>query len=285
MTHSPTPRFDRIISLVMIVILGLGVIFLVEASPNILQLYLGGDLPVITVSWLLIASLVIVASTGADLLARAHPEMQTRSLPTVQLGNWQIELAIGFWILPAFTVLVGFAFFRPFRGALAGGAFALSLLTTGALLTATLLGQHYSCDRNPQTRDRAGLTLRAITYLLAFGCFSAIYYARFRTIYSATLIGTAAALLAFALLQWSKRQAPVLLASVVGLMLAEATWALNYWAAPFLVGGVLLLLIFYTTVGLLQHHLAGTLSRRVVVEFAALATFLFGTIVYTTYLA
>ena len=45
--------------------------------------------------------------------------------------------------------------------------------------------------------------------------------------------------------------------------LAEATWALNYWAAPFLLGGALLLVIFYVAIGLLQHHLEGTLSRRV----------------------
>jgi hypothetical protein len=283
MTYSPTPRFDRIISLVMIVMLGLAVVFLVEVSPNILRLYLGGDLPVITVSWLLIASLVVVAAAGADIMARSHPEMQLRDLPTINLGVARIELVPSFWVLPAFTVMVCFAFFRLFAASLPGGAFVLALVLTGALLVGTLIGQHYGCDRNPRLRGQALFLLQAIGYLLAFGCFSAIYYARLRTIYSATLIGVSATLLAWALLHWA-RQPSLPLAAVVGLVLAEATWALNYWAAPFLVGGALLLVLFYTLVGTLQHHLAGTLNRRVVAEFGLLGAALFTMVVYVTYL-
>ncbi|MFO7170121.1 MAG: hypothetical protein DIU80_019020, partial [Chloroflexota bacterium] len=95
---SPTPRYDRIVSLVLLVLLGLAVVFLIDINPNILRARLGGDLPVITVSWLLIASLVIIASTGADVFIRAHPQMQTRSLPTLRLGPLALELAPGFWI-------------------------------------------------------------------------------------------------------------------------------------------------------------------------------------------
>jgi len=90
---SPTPRYDRIVSLVLLVLLGLAVVFLIDINPNILRARLGGDLPVITVSWLLIASLVIIASTGADVFIRAHPQMQTRSLPTLRLGPLALEAA------------------------------------------------------------------------------------------------------------------------------------------------------------------------------------------------
>jgi hypothetical protein len=283
MSPAPAPRYDRIISLVMIVILGLAVIFLIEVSPNILRLYLGGDLPVITVSWLLIASLVVVASAGADILARAHPDMQTRALPTLPLGPLRIELAPSFWILPALAIVVCFAFFRLFSAAIPGAAFALGLLATGGLLAATLIAQHYSVGRDPATRTRAQLVLQAIAYLIAFGCFSAVYYARFRTLYSATLIGAASLLLAYVLLQWSRARSHGLLAATVGLTMAEATWALNYWSATFLLGGTLLLALFYTTTGLLQHALAGTLSRRVAVEFSALGCTLLAAVVYATY--
>jgi hypothetical protein len=283
MTHSSAPRYDRIISLVMIVILGLAVIFLIEVSPNILRLYLGGDFPVITVSWLLIASLVVVASAGADILARGHPEMQTHAWPTLPLGPLRLELAPGFWILPALTIVVCFGFFRLFHAILPGAAFALGLLVTGGLLAATLIAQHYSVDRNPAVRARAQLTLQAITYLIAFGCFSAVYYARLRTLYSASLIAAASALLTYTLLRWHAARSHRLLAAVVGLTMAEATWALNYWAASFLLGGTLLLALFYTTTGLLQHALAGTLNRRVALEFGALGTALLVAVVYATY--
>src|SRR5690348_293225 len=83
---SPTPRYDRIVSLVLLVLLGLAVVFLIDINPNILRARLGGDLPVITVSWLLVASLVVITSTGADVFIRGHPQMQTRTLPTINLG-------------------------------------------------------------------------------------------------------------------------------------------------------------------------------------------------------
>lgn len=269
-TTSP-PRYDRIVSLVLLVLLGLAVVFLIDINPNILRARLGGDLPVITVSWLLIASLVVITSTGADIFIRAHPQMLTRELPTIRLGPLAIELAPGFWILPSFAIVASFAFFRLFSSTLETTAFIIALAAAGTLLLATLLSQHYALDRRAETRRMARLALQAITLLLAFGVFSAIYYARLRTLYSAALIGTSGALLAYALLQWMPpRTGLPLLALMVGLTLAEATWALNYWAAPFLLGGALLLVIFHVVTGLLQNHLEGALSRRVIVEYGLL---------------
>lgn len=90
---NPAPRYDRIVSLVLLALLGLAVVFLIDINPNILRARFGGDFPAITVSWLLIASLVVIAGAGADIFIRAHPQMQTRSLPTVHLAlrrsNWR----------------------------------------------------------------------------------------------------------------------------------------------------------------------------------------------------
>ena len=91
MTPSPKPRYDRIVSLVLLVLIGLAVVFLIDRNPDILRARLGGDLPVITLSWLLVISLVIITSTGADVFIRSHPQMQTRSLPTINLGFAQLE--------------------------------------------------------------------------------------------------------------------------------------------------------------------------------------------------
>jgi len=281
---SPTPRYDRIVSLVLLVLLGLAVVFLIDINPNILRARLGGDLPVITVSWLLVASLVVITSTGADVFIRGHPQMQTRTLPTINLGLVALELAPGFWILPSFAIIASFAFFRLFSASLQMTAFILALAAAGGLLLAALLGQHYALDRRPEVRHNARLGLQTITFLLAFGIFSAIYYTRLRTLYSAALIGAAGMLLAYALLQWTRsRRGLLLLSGLVGLTLAEATWALNYWAAPFLLGGALLLVIFYVATGLLQHHLEGTLSRRVFWEYGLLGGGLLMAVVIATF--
>jgi hypothetical protein len=281
---SPTPRYDRIVSLVLLVVIGLAVVFLIDINPAILRLRLYGDLPPITVSWLLIVSLVIVTCTGADVFIRSHPQMQTRRLPTINLGFVAIELAPGFWILPSFTIVASFAFFRLFGASLGATAGILASVAAGGLLLATLLSQHYALDRRPDIRHNARLALQTIAFLLAFGVFSAVYFARLRTLYSAALIGATGTLLAYALLQWTPpRQGLGLLAFMVGLTLAEVTWALNYWAAPFLLGGALLLVIFYVATGLLQNHLEGTLSRRIYWEYGLLGGALLVAVIFATF--
>jgi len=281
---SSTPRYDRIVSLVLLVVIGLAVVFLIDINPNNFRARIGFDLPWITLSWLLVAALVVITSTGADIFIRDHPRMQTRSLPTIDLGFVAIELAPGFWILPSFAIIAPFAFFRLFGAGLGMLAFILALTTAGGLLLAALLCQHYALDRHLAVRHNARLGIQTITFLLAFGVFSAVYYTRLRTLYSAALIGAAGTLLAYTLLQWTpSRQGLVLLAGMVGLTLAEATWALNYWAAPFLLGGALLLVIFYVAAGLLQNHLEGALSRRIFWEYGLLGGALLAAVVITTF--
>lgn len=284
MPPSATPRYDRIVSLVLLVLIGLAVVFLIDINPNNFRARLGGDLPLITLSWVLVASLVVITSTGADLFIRSHPQMQNRVLPTLNLGVARIELAPGFWILPSFAIVAPFAFFRLFSPLLETTAAIIALVATGGLLLAALLGQHYALDRRPEVRHIARLGLQTITLLLAFSLFSATYYARLRFLYSGVLIGVIGTLLAYALLQWTPpRHGLFVLSSMVGVALAEATWALNYWAASFLLGGALLLVIFYVALGLVQNHLEGTLSRRVFWEYGLLGGGLLIAVVIATF--
>lgn len=279
---SPAPRYDQIVSLVFVILIGLAVVFLIDGNPNTLRIVLGGDLPTITLSWFLIGSLTVISSAGADLLARAHPQMQHRRLPTLNLGFARLELAPAFWVLPSFSVVGSFAFFRLFGGVLEGAAFAMALVAAGGALLAVLVAQHYALDRDPTISRRARTTLQVIGYLVAFGCFSAIAYARFRTLYSASMVALTGTLLAYALLAYAARANTLTLAALVGLALAEATWAINYWATTFLIAGTLLLVIFYVVVSLLQHYAEGSLGRRLLYEYGLLGGGLFLAIVFVT---
>jgi hypothetical protein len=281
-SSATAPRYDRITSLVLVILIGLAVIFLIDGSPNTIQIYLGGDLPVITLSWFLIASLVVLTCAGADLLARSHPQLQNVVLPVINLGFARVEIAPAFWVLPSLSVIGSFAFFRVFSQTLPGIAFALALLAAGGGLLAVLVAQHYSLDRRSEVRQRAQTALAIMTYLIAFGCFSAIYYTRYRTLYSASLVAITGALLAYPLLAATILRSPLLLALIVGLMLAEATWALNYWATTFLLAGTLLLVIFYIAVSLLQHAAAGALPRRLLIEYGMLGGGLGLVVIYAT---
>lgn len=279
---SPAPRYDRIVSLIFVILIGLAVVFLIDGNPNTLRIVLGGDLPTITLSWFLIASLAVITSAGADLLARSHPQMQSRDLPTINLGVARFEIAPAFWALPSFSVIASFAFFRLFSGALQGAAFVLALVAAGGSLLVVLIAQHYALDRSPQVSQRAQTVLQVIGYLLAFGCFSAVAYTPYRTLYSASMIGLTAMLLAYAMLAFAPRANQLTLAALIGLTLAEATWALNYWSTTFLIVGTMLLVIFYVVLSLLQHQATGPLQRRLLIEYGLLGGGLFVAIVYVT---
>ena len=284
MVPSPRPRYDRIVSLVLLVVIGMAVIFAIDLNPKTFRVLLGGDFPVITVSWLLIASLVLITSTGADVFIRAHPTMQTRSLPTMRLGPVELEFAPSFWILPSLSIITSFAFFRLFSESLQTLAFILALGAAGVLLLASFVAQHYALDRTAEIRDRAQLVLQIITYLLAFAGFSAIYYARLRWLYSGVMVGALATLLAYALLQWAApRNGLLVLAGTIGIVLGEAMWALNYWATPFLLGGALLVVIFYIASGAVQQHLQGKLSRQVLIEYGVLGGVFLAGVVFLTF--
>ncbi len=276
------PRFDRIFSLTLIILIGLAVIFLVDGNPNTLRIVLGGDLPTISLAWFLVGSLAAITSAGADLLARAHPQVQTRTFVAVKLGPLTFEIAPSFWILPSFGVVGSFAFFRLFSDRLDGTAFALALATAGSSLLIILIAQHYLLDRSPVLSQRAQVVLQLLGYLMAFGIFSAIYYTRYRTLYSASLIGGTALLIAYALLANPTRTNALPLSLLVGLIMAEVTWAINYWSTTFLIAGTLLLVVFYLAVSLLHSMSSGQLSRRLLLEYSLLGLVMFVAIVYTT---
>ncbi|MDA8187647.1 MAG: hypothetical protein M0T85_05865, partial [Dehalococcoidales bacterium] len=58
---------------------------------------------------------------------------------------------------------------------------------------------------------------------------------------------------------------------VIGVILGQVTWALNYWVISGLVGGLFLLVVFYVLSGIAQNHLLGKLSARLAVEFGVVA--------------
>ena len=60
-------------------------------------------------------------------------------------------------------------------------------------------------------------------------------------------------------------------AAIIGLSLGQITWALNYWRTGTLNAGLLIFLVFYVLVGVAQQQLLGTLTRRTLAEFGAIA--------------
>jgi hypothetical protein len=96
-----------------------------------------------------------------------------------------------------------------------------------------------------------------------------VYQIKERSLVSATTTAFVAALLSLVLLRGAGagRQRTLLYAALIGASLGEVTWALNYWVVRELVGGAVLLLIYYVMAGLIEIVLRAELSRRLLTEY------------------
>ncbi len=203
---------------------------------------------------LVLAGLV---ASGTEAVMRAHPRSQTGELT----GRWV------FWGLPIALIVVALLLLPLAPSTL---YWLAGLILTGIVLGLSLAGIYHTADPFARGYRRARLGLNALTYGIALLLFLVVYRTRIRSILSASTILLVSSLLALELLRGSERplRLVVLYAGISGLILGEATWALNYLRLPGLTGGLLLLLLFYNVVGLGQHALQGRLTRRVIIEFA-----------------
>jgi hypothetical protein len=149
----------------------------------------------------------------------------------------------------------------------------LALLLAAMLFILVFFSLYITVEEGQPGFRRARLILNVLSYGAAVALFLFVYQARARSLVSATLVTFTATLLAVELLRSSKMQTGTVVSygAIVGLILGQVTWALNYWPLPNLSAGLLLLLIFYVLVSLAQNGLQGRLTGRVVAEFFVVA--------------
>jgi hypothetical protein len=149
----------------------------------------------------------------------------------------------------------------------------LGLVLGGGVLAWLILIHYRLLGRQAEAAPPVQMARGLVAYLLALVFFTSIYQTRLRSLVTATSVTLAASLIALSILGEEKRPLgqTALYAGVIGLILGETTWALNYWRANVLTVGVLLMLLFYLLVGVAREHMRGTLDRRVLTEFLGIA--------------
>jgi len=164
-------------------------------------------------------------------------------------------------LFAAFGVLEGF-----------GLLWWLGLAASAVVLLLVLIAEYVAVDPDDPSWDLAALGLTALAYALALVLFALLRSASARAVISATIAGLAAGGLALRL--FALKAVPVgrsvLYAFIVGVISAEAIWALGYWRITASSAGLLAMIPFYLAVGLAQQHLAGQLSRRIWIEYAVI---------------
>jgi hypothetical protein len=257
------PIYERISATVSLTMLGLITYFLIELPTRALELTLWGTPLTLVVSrrWLMALLLGGLAATGTRAVVYAHPALPRRSS----------EYALAFWVLPGLLVILATLWLSRLVPSLTGWLAGIGI--TSIALWFVVLAEYHTIDARDPRYELAHLWLNLVTYAIAFGFGVVIYQGRERSILSATEVMLVSGLLAVSLLRAGPAQASRtwLFAGITALLMAQSTWALNFWRITPLTAGLWLLLIFYLITGLAQQHLLGSLTRRALLEFAAVS--------------
>jgi len=207
--------------------------------------------------------LAVLAASGAEAVVSVHPNL---SSPEQREGGrtWP------FWALPmAMTIIVTLILPRLPTPLIQ----VMALLAASMLFVLVFLSLYHSVEPGQSGFRRSRLVLNLLTYAAAVALFLFVYQTRARSLVSGTLVAITAMLLAIELLRSNAASTgqTINYGAIVGLLLGEVTWALNYWPLPSLTGGLLLLLIFYVLVSFAQNGLAKRLTRRLVIELLLVA--------------
>lgn len=259
--NRPVDR-DRL-SVVLAVLILSGVLFrFIELPEYVLRFHvLGSPLAIhVTNTLVLVALTVGLACTGTSLVLHDHP------LLTEDSGRRICILSV----LPG--TLAGLSAYllslAPTLGLWIGG-----LTVFGIALGLTISAENATVSSETSSYPGARLALNVLAYLIAFFLFLLIYQTRTRSLVTATLTLVTAVVLAVDLLSVADVPLARVLpfAGIVGLVIGQSTWALNYWQLSGWTGGALLLLIFYVMVNVAHQHLLERLGRSMLIEFAAVA--------------
>lgn len=264
-------RVDRIIVLTFLIALTQGFLLVIDPTSGPFSKLVSSDYQ-LPLTVLLLGALVAITAGIADATVRSHPQIYLLKLPVFKVRGHRFEFAPFSWILPSLLVVGTYLFLRLFDSP---PLQVLGTIISSLVLLVVIIAQYYTVGRQERLYGWANIGLNLATYIAGFLIFSAIYVNKWRAVQSASLVAIVAFLLTYELLRQTKTTQRRLLSYsvVVALIMAEVTWALNYWLLTVLVGGTLLLLIFYVAVGILQAYLTNNLNRAVLREFMVISLF------------
>jgi hypothetical protein len=125
-------------------------------------------------------------------------------------------------------------------------------------------------EEDDEFRGRARFVSVASTYFVAFALFSLTYVFELGLRESVITIALVSVLLAFELLREGEIDPleTLLLACVVGVVVAEARWVLQYMPLDRYPAGLALLLTFYFVTGMVHAYMTRHIGRAVTVEYS-----------------
>ena len=209
-----------------------------------------------TKPWILLVVVGLVG-LGTDGILRMHPRAQLRGFA---------DTAPFLFVPVLFALASGLFLEEVVRGyrtvpAIGGASLLLAAALYGEYVSALTHGPSYSLGR---------FVLNILTYVGAFAFFAVVYEFEVELLPSAVAVGMFSTLLAVEVFREAEADAyrALVFSAAVGLVVAEARWALYFVPLEDFLAAILLLLVFYQATGLVQHHLVGRLNRTIAAEFS-----------------
>jgi len=253
------PRYDRLGMVASLILLGMILSTAIQLPTRSFTFTaLGSPLTItLTGTWQMGILLTAIVCVGVDSIVRAHPALRSRNALYI----------LSFWGLPGTVAVASMTILQQ------SDVLVFQLVTLAVTIVVLLLivsAQYQTINSSDRYYRSARLSLNISVYVAAFVLFLTIYGDKSRSLLSATTILAISGLLALELLRDDPQDTPSawLYAGIIGVIMGQTTWALNYWTISPLAGGVFLLLVFYFVTGVSQQHLWKRLSRHAVLEFA-----------------
>lgn len=260
-------QYDRTSITVGVVLVGIVLVLVLEMPSQVFELEPFGTPLTLYVTGTQVVSLLLVGLTcaGTEAVMRVHPLVRRRA----------VRYTFPSWALPALATMALTIVLPVSPGLL----YWLLGLATGGATIAWLVLAHYELLWHHGDADSGSPTpalqtgKSVIAYLIGLVFFVSIYETRLRSLVTATSLAAVSAVIATSILSSERCSLGhgMVYAGVIGLLMGEMTWALNYWRANALTVGVLLMMTFYVLVGIAREHLRATLSPRVLFEFLGVA--------------
>ncbi len=215
-------------------------------------------LPIAAAS-LLPVLLTLLAGSGAQAVVQAHPLSR----------QGRLRLPIRFWALPIAVTLIA-AILLPRAPSVL--YWAALLLGMAVLLSTVLVALYFSLDPEATGYRRARAALNLACYAVALVLFLVIPSA-WPEAGRAVVLGGIAMLLALELLRGTQARTPLvaLYAFIVGAVVAQVAFGLLLTGLSPISASLLLLVLFYLLVSLTWQTLLGRITRRILLEYTAVA--------------
>jgi len=253
------PRSERLGITVGLVWLGLMLSILVPLPSQEARLFVLGSELTLRISGA--AQLAILMSLfvciGVEAVLQSHPLNQSPQ-PTFHMALWG---------LPVSLTLLALLWVRK----LDWWGYQMILIGLTGLALAIIVALQYQ-SLIPEKAPLPDWAVSLLTYGVELAFLIILYGLRWRSVLSATGILVMSTMLALGLFHApdQPRGRQWFYALLVGELMGEFTWALNYLSINAYVGGGFLFLVFYVTTGLLNQGISQPLNKRVLIEYGIL---------------